>query len=88
MVDIALIKQLREKTFAPLKDCKEVLEQSNGDLVEAEKLLREKGALKAANKSDRATNEGVVLVRQEGTKIAGLKLACETDFVARNETFI
>ncbi len=88
MVDIALIKELREKTFAPLKDCKESLEQANGDLVEAEKLLREKGALKAANKSDRATNEGVVLVRQEGSKIAGLKLACETDFVARNETFI
>lgn len=57
MVDITLIKQLREKTFAPLKDCKECLEAANGDLEEAEKLLREKGALKAANKSDRATNE-------------------------------
>lgn len=88
MVDIALIKELREKTFAPLKDCKEVLEQANGDLAEAEKLLREKGALKAAGKADRATNEGVVLIKQIGDKVAGLKLACETDFVAKNETFI
>lgn len=88
MVDIALIKQLREKTFAPLKDCKESLEQSNGDLELAEKILREKGALKAANKSDRVTNEGVVLIKQEGDKVVGLKLACETDFVAKNETFI
>ncbi len=88
MVDIELIKELRQKTFAPLKDCREVLEQANGDLEQAERLLREKGALKAASKSDRVTKEGVVLIKQEGDKVAGLKLACETDFVAKNDTFI
>lgn len=49
--------------------------------------MREKGAIKAANKADRATNEGVVMIKQYGDKIVGLKLACETDFVAKNDIF-
>ncbi|USN54069.1 MAG: translation elongation factor Ts [Candidatus Peribacteria bacterium] len=84
---MALLKQLRNQTHAPLKDCKEALEESGGDLAVAEKIMREKGALKAEKKADRETNEGVVWVLQEGNKVAGVKLACETDFVAKNDTF-
>ena len=47
MVDINLLKQLREATFAPLKDCKDALEEAKGDLEKAQEALREKGILKA-----------------------------------------
>ena len=87
MVDIARLKELRAMTHAPLKDCKSALEEANGDLGKAQEILREKGALKAASKADRATNEGIVVIKQFGDKTVGLKLACETDFVAKNDTF-
>jgi elongation factor Ts len=86
-VDINLLKQLRAETNAPLKDCKEALIEAEGDIEKAKEILRQKGALKAAKKAGRETNEGIVKVRQEGDKVYGVKLACETDFVARNEMF-
>lgn len=86
-VDMQTLKDLRAITQAPLKDCKDALQESGGDLERAQKILREKGAIKAANKADRATNEGVVMIKQYGDKTVGLKLACETDFVAKNDTF-
>ncbi|HKL44600.1 MAG TPA: translation elongation factor Ts [Candidatus Absconditabacterales bacterium] len=85
--DINLLKQLREATFAPLKDCKDALVQADGDLEKAKEVLKEKGILKAGKKSDRETNEGIVKGLQENDKIAGVKLLCETDFVAKNEDF-
>lgn len=63
MADVALIKKLRGMTHAPLKDCKSALEESNGDLVRAQEILREKGALKASKKADRETNEGTVAMK-------------------------
>ncbi|MBP6085851.1 hypothetical protein KA478_01395 [Patescibacteria group bacterium] len=56
-VDINLLKQLRDTTFAPLKDCKEALEQTGGDLDAAIEHLKKKGAAQAAKKADRETNE-------------------------------
>ena len=50
--------------------------------------LRKKGGIKAAKKADRATNEGLVAIAREGNKVAVVTLACETDFVAKNEDFI
>lgn len=88
MVDVALIKKLRAMTYAPLKDCKSALEESDGDLDRAQEILREKGALKASKKADRETNEGTVIMKQTGTKNVGVMLACETDFVAKNSTFL
>ncbi|HRX63781.1 MAG TPA: translation elongation factor Ts [Candidatus Absconditabacterales bacterium] len=82
-----LLKQLREATFAPLKDCKDALLEANGDLDQAQEILKEKGVLKAGKKADRETNEGTVKVLQQGDKIVGVKLLCETDFVAKNEGF-
>jgi elongation factor Ts len=56
-VDIQLLKQLREISFAPLKDCKEALIEANGDLDQAQELLRKKGISKAGSKADRETKE-------------------------------
>jgi elongation factor Ts len=88
MVDVALIKKLRNMTQAPLKDCKSALEEANGDLDRAQEILREKGALKASKKADRETNEGTVSMKTVDGKNAGIILASETDFVAKNPTFL
>lgn len=87
-VDIHLLKQLRDATFAPMKDCKDALVEANGDLEAAQEILRKKGIMKAGTKTDRATNEGIVKVIQKDGWVAGLKLLCETDFVAKNDDFI
>jgi elongation factor Ts len=87
MSNIELLKQLREISFAPLKDCKEALAEANDDLVLAQDILRKKGISKAGNRADRETKEGIVKAEQRDGKIVGLKLACETDFVAKNENF-
>lgn len=88
MADMKLIKQLRKMTHAPLKDCKSAIEEANGDLDRAQEILREKGALKAAKKSDRETNEGVSIIKHIWERTVGVKIACETDFVAKNPTFL
>lgn len=86
-VDINLLKQLRDSTFAPLKDCREALIETNGDLAAATEFLKKKGAAQAAKKSDRETNEGAIKSRQVGNTVFAIKMACETDFVAKNDLF-
>ncbi len=86
-IDINLLKQLREATFAPLKDCKDALVEAGGSLEKAQEILKEKWVLKAGKKADRETNEGIVKWLQENEKIVGVKVLCETDFVAKNEWF-
>lgn len=56
-VDMNLLKQLRDATFAPMKDCKEALDNAGGDLNGAIEYLKKKGAAQAAKKADRETNE-------------------------------
>ena len=87
MWNIELLKQLREITFAPLKDCKEALAESGDDLKMAQEILKKKGIAKAGNRTERETKEGIVKVIEKDGKIIGLKLLCETDFVAKNENF-
>ena len=87
-VDMNLLKQLREATFAPLKDCKDALVEANGDFDKAQEILKEKWVLKAGKKADRETKEGTVKFIQKDGKIAWVKLLCETDFVAKNESFM
>jgi len=82
-----LLKELRALTHAPLNDCKKALEESDNDIGGAQDWLRERGALKAAKNADRATHEGIVVIKQVWDLIVWLKLACETDFVAKNDTF-
>lgn len=87
MWNIELLKQLREMTFAPLKDCKEALAEAGDDLQKAQEILKKKGIAKAGNRTERETNEGIVRAEEKDGKIVGLKLLCETDFVAKNENF-
>ena len=87
-ITASLVNELREKTGVGLMDCKRVLVETNGDLDQAVKKLREKGLAKAAKKSARTTNEGKVFVETAADKSVILELSCETDFVASNEQFL
>ncbi len=89
MITAAIVKELRDKTSAPMMDCKKVLTETNGDLEASIKLLRERGIMKSAKMSDRAANEGVITARVNATADSGLLLEvnCETDFVSKNESF-
>lgn len=87
MWNIELLKQLREISFAPLKDCKEALMEADDDLALAQEILRKKWIAKAGNRAERETKEGIVKIDTKDGKIIGLKLCCETDFVAKNENF-
>jgi len=83
------VKDLRDMTSAGLMDCKRALVEAEGDMEKARRLLREKGLAKAQKKRDRETGEGTIVsyVHSNGRIGVLLELACETDFVARNEQF-
>ena len=89
MITASIVKELRDKTSAPMMDCKKVLTETNGDIEASIKLLRERGIMKSAKMSDRAANEGVITARINGGATSGLLLEvnCETDFVSKNESF-
>jgi len=87
-VTAADVKRLREKTGAGMMDCKKALVEADGDFDKAERILKELGKAAAAKRSGRATNEGRIFAKESGNRAVLLELACETDFVARNETFI
>ena len=84
-----LVKTLRDKTNAGMMDCKRALAETGGDLEKAEDLLRKKGILKAGSKSSRATKEGIVAsyIHMQGKVGVLVEINCETDFVAKNESF-
>lgn len=83
------IKKLREMTGAGMVDCKKALDEAAGDLDKAVDILRKKGIAKAAKRTDRETNEGVIKVatNEAGTEGYILEVNSETDFVSRNEKF-
>ncbi|MDD4013708.1 MAG: translation elongation factor Ts [Candidatus Omnitrophica bacterium] len=83
------VKNLRLKTSAGMMECKEALKESGGDIEKAVEILRKKGVAKAAKKSTRATDQGVVdSYIHMGSRIGVLiEVNCETDFVARNSDF-
>ncbi|MCX5692336.1 MAG: translation elongation factor Ts [Candidatus Omnitrophica bacterium] len=84
-----LIKKLREKTNAPMMDCKKALEESNGDLETAIDILRKKGQIVALKKAGRCAKEGIIGSYIHSNSRIGvlLEVNCETDFVAKNEDF-
>ncbi|WP_147634884.1 translation elongation factor Ts [Treponema pectinovorum] len=82
------VKTLRESTGAGMLDCKKALQDANGDIAEAEKILKEKGLAAMAKRTDRAAGEGRIVIKQEGNKVAMVEVVCETDFVANNPDFI
>lgn len=82
-----LIKQLREKTSAPIKEVKSALVTCNWDIEAAQKDLRKRGIVLASKKSARTAAEGLLALAQDERKAVVVELNCETDFVARNEIF-
>ena len=84
-----MVGKLRELTNAGLMDCKKALNESNGDIEGAVDILRKKGVASAAKKAGREAREGVVAQHiQSGGRLGVLvEVNCETDFVAKNETF-
>lgn len=89
MVDIELLKKLRNETMAGIADCRKALEETKGDYEKAKKWIREKGLEKAAKKSDRETSQGLIesYIHQNGRVGALVEVLCETDFVARTDVF-
>jgi elongation factor Ts len=87
-VTIEDIKKLRAMTGAGMKDCKKALAEANGDIDKAVELVRERGLAIAAKRSDRATSNGCVLVKNDNGFAAMIALKCETDFVANGADYI
>lgn len=87
MVTPQLIKELRERTGVGMSDCKNALIEANGDMEAAIEMLRKKGLAKAAKRAGNETNEGKIKIVTEGNTAYIAVVTCETDFVARNETF-
>jgi elongation factor Ts len=95
-VSAADVKALRERTGAPMMDCKNALAEAGGDMDEAIKILRKKGAASAAKRGGRGTSEGVVATYTHSSGTGDRKqqrvgvlveVQCETDFVALNDDF-
>ena len=86
-ITAGMVKELREKTDAPMMECKKALTEADGDLGRAEEILRVKLGNKASKAAARITAEGVVSAAVDGSTGAIVEVNCETDFVARNEEF-
>lgn len=88
-IKAADVAKLRQMTGAGMMDCKNALVESNGDFDRAKEIIREKGKLVAAKRSDRETTEGAVIAKTNAdhTKAILVCLGCETDFVAKNADF-
>ena len=87
-IKAADVKALREATGAGMMECKKALVECNGDAEAAAKLLKEKGLAAVEKRAGRATSEGRIFIKVEGSKAALVELTCETDFVAKNADFI
>ena len=84
------VNKLRKSTGAGMMDCKKALEESSGNFELAIEILRKKGQKVAANRADRDSSEGVTIARVSSDRTMGIiiSLNCETDFVAKNNTYI
>ncbi len=86
-ITASMVKELREKTGAGMMDCKNALNENNGDMEAAVDWLRAKGIAKAEKKSGRVAAEGLIGIAADGAKAAVVEVNSETDFVARNDQF-
>jgi len=89
-ITAAMVKELREKTDAPMMECKKALTEADGDMARAEELLRVKLGSKASKAASRVTADGLVAVyvSPDAKLGAAIEVNCETDFVSKNEDFI
>ncbi|OQY39153.1 MAG: translation elongation factor Ts [Candidatus Cloacimonetes bacterium 4572_65] len=88
-ITAAMVKELRQKTGVGMMDCKKALKETEGNIDNAVKYLRERGMSKAASKASRETKEGLVFSYIHGNGKIGvlLEMSCETDFVAATDDF-
>jgi elongation factor Ts len=89
-ITASMVKELRERTDAPMMECKKALAEAGGDMAKAEEVLRVKLGNKASKAASRITAEGIVAVNISGDgKLATMvEVNCETDFVAKNDDFL
>ena len=89
-VTAAEVNKLRKSTGAGMMDCKKALVEANGNFDAAIEILRKKGQKVAAKRADRESSEGVAIAiaNEDNSSAVGVVLACETDFVGKNEDFI
>ncbi|MFZ5511519.1 MAG: translation elongation factor Ts [Pseudomonadota bacterium] len=89
-ITAAMVKELREKTDAPMMECKKALTEAAGDMAKAEEILRVKLGSKASKAASRVAAEGVVGLYVDATAKLGamIEVNCETDFVAKNDDFL
>ncbi len=87
-IKAADVMKLRKATNAGMMDCKNALQEAEGDFEKAVDIIRKKGLIIASKRADREAKEGCVLATADGKKAVIVSLNCETDFVAKNENFI
>jgi elongation factor Ts len=89
-ITAGMVKELREKTDAPMMECKKALAEADGDMVKAEEILRVRLGNKASKAASRVAAEGIVGIHlsADGRLGALIEVNCETDFVAKNEDFL
>jgi len=89
-ITASMVKELREKTDAPMMECKKALTEAAGDINKAEEILRVKLGNKATKAAARITAEGIVAISiaADGKQGAIIEINCETDFVAKNDEFL
>ena len=88
-ITAGMVKELREKTDAPMMECKKALSEAGGDLSKAEQILRVKLGNKATKAASRVTAEGMIgiYISPDAKLAAMIEVNCETDFVAKNDDF-
>jgi len=86
-ISAQVVKDLRDKTGAPMMDCKKALSDANGDQAKAVLLLRERGLAKAVKRAGKETSEGTIALATADGSGALIELGCETDFVAKTPDF-
>jgi elongation factor Ts len=88
-ITASMVKELREKTDAPMMECKKALTEAEGDLARAEEILRVKLGSKASKAATRVTAEGLIglNISSDGKRGVLVEVNCETDFVAKNDDF-
>ena len=82
------VKKLRELTGVGFKDCKDAIDECNGDIEKSIKFLRIKGIAKANKKMERVAADGLVCISEKENKFSIVEVNSETDFVAKNNEFI
>ena len=87
-ISAAQVKELREKTGLGLMDCKKALEDAEGNMDKAIEELRKTSGVKASKKSGRSAADGLIAIKNIEDQIFMIEVNCETDFVARDDSFV